>query len=250
MMLKRWKVKNGLCGAILLMLGILASLNASAQLAPVVGIVVKPIIPSELFSNSSFKAGADNVIFTIKPEVGYNFGAVIRKAVYKGISIESGITYTLRKYSVSAVDSSGFSAGTSFRMVSYEIPIMALFYVHIFPQDYIDGAFGMSADFFASDVETKNDNIDALTKTRYWVAPALNAAIGYEHRTKKNGYFYIGGSYHRMLTTMAYTKIAFSHDTKYSNVITPLVGNYFALDFKYFLPNNDRQIAPDDQNGF
>ena len=232
-------------------LGTLCSSNAFAQLYPVVGFQVKPIIPSELFSNTSFKGSADNVTFTINPTVGYNFGMIIRKAVYKGISIEGGLTYTQRTYGVSATDSTGFSTSTQFKLVTYEIPLMALFYIHIAPNDYIDGAFGGSADFFASDVESKSADgtIDALTKVKYWVLPALNSAVGYEHRTKTSGYFYIGGSYHRMLTDLAYTAITFQRDTKNSYIIEPLAGHYFALDFKYFLPVTQKTVNPEDQNG-
>ncbi len=234
----------------LLLLACVFTSQVKAQLFPIVGIQVKPIIPSQLFSNNTFSSLADNVKFTLTPQVGYNFGMIIRKAVYKGISIESGLTYTQRRYGVSATDSSGFSSSSTFRMVTYEIPVMALFYIHIAPDDYIDGAFGGSADFTASDVETKNDNIDALTKLKYFILPGLNAALGYEHRTKKNGYFYIGGSYHRMLTTLAYTKIALQHDLKYSEIIVPLNGHYFALDFKYFFPVNDKKVKAEDQNAY
>jgi hypothetical protein len=234
------------------LLGLFSMLPNSTfgQLYPIVGIEVKPIIPSELFSNATFKSEAGQVKFAISPQLGYNFGMVLRKAVYKGISIETGITYTLRKYNASASDSSGFSAAGSFRYISYEIPILALFYIHTGPMDYIDGAFGFSADFFASDVKNFNDNISIFTARKYWVLPALQAAIGYERRTKSSGYFYFGGSYHRMLTTMAYTKIEFANQAKMQSIILPLTGHYFALDFKYFFLVTDKNINPDEQNDY
>ena len=235
--------------ALMMAISLLFSLKVSAQLHPVVGFEVKPIIPSELFSNGTFNTSADNIKFSISPKVGYNFGMIIRKAVYKGISIEGGLTYTQRRFGVTGTDSTGFSSSTQFRMVTYEIPLMALFYIHIAPNDYIDGAFGGSADFFASDVESKNDVLDAITLVKYWVLPALDAAVGYEHRTKTHGYFYIGGSYHRMLTTMAYTHITWQRDTKNSQIFESLNGHYFAIDLKYFLPITEKTVAPQDQNG-
>ena len=79
---------------------------------PTLGIEIKPVVPSNLFATNtdtvSWKhaaigqSSAKNYLFTITPELSFSAGAVIRAAINRQWSVESGIYYTARTYGTSA----------------------------------------------------------------------------------------------------------------------------------------------------
>jgi hypothetical protein len=214
-----------------------------AQSKPVLGVQFRPIIPSELFNNSDEIFLKNGVQYSIKPQLGYNIGVVIRQRIYKGISLESGINYVKRVYDINLQDSS-FTSNTRFRYISNEIPILGLIYIQLSERAFLNNSFGLSFDFFPSDIYTEGDSINQITKRKYWVLPALTANLGFEYRTKKSGFFYFGGSYHRMLATMAYSVITYKKPLKNETNVVPLAGHYFSLDFKYFFPLRAKDPEP------
>lgn len=214
-----------------------------SQSKPVFGVHFRPIIPSALFSNTDVNFQNNGIRYVIKPQLGYNLGVVIRQRIYKGISLESGINYVKRVYDINLQDSS-FTSNTRFRYIANEIPLLGLIYIQLSEQAFINNAFGLSLDFFPSDVYTEGDSIKQVTKRKYWVLPALTANVGFEYRTQKSGFFYLGGSYHRMLATMAYSVIEYRRPIKTELNVVPLEGHYFSLDFKYFFPLRAKEPEP------
>src|SRR5207247_1369 len=107
---------------------------------------------------------------------------------------------------------------------------------------FINNTIGVSADFFPSDVSTpkRQDTMrpvfQQLTARKRWLLPALNFGTGYEYRSKKNGSFCAGFSYHRMLSTMAYSRFNYRYPISSTSFVRPLPGHYFSLDLKYFFP--------------
>ena len=216
-------------------------LNISAQEyyldKPTLGIEVRPIVPGSLFAVDYPPLSKDNKVFTITPRVGYSAGAVIRSAVSKMFSIESGIYYTSRVYGTSGKDSSGTIVKDNFRFDNYEIPFLGLIYIRLSKNMYINTAFGVSADFFPEDIQTPMNSLYFVRVGReYWVLPALMANVGFEYRTENNGYFYIGALYHRMLMPLGGVGFFYNYNGGPEGVASPLAGHYFAFDLKYFFP--------------
>lgn len=203
-----------------------------------VGFQLRPVVASRFLDAGEQFASHGDFETTIKPKLGYTFGMLLRRGFTKTISIETGINYIRRNYKVTNVlDSVGAKDIMDFGLVSYEIPIQGLLYVRLGERFYMNNAFGISLNWFASDVGTvgENNRISQLTFIRKVpFNPALLANVGFEYRTEKSGFFYLGASLHRPLNRIATTRVKFDLDSmKYYNFID-LSGSFLTIDFRYF----------------
>jgi hypothetical protein len=200
------------------------------------GFQFKPIFPSSFFSTGPQKFAVDSakVNFTAKQNTGFCLGMVVRKGFTKNFSFETGINFVNRKFSIESVDS-GLTDKTNFRIISYEIPTLVLLFVQLSRQVYMDVAFGHSLDIFPSDVYSKGNYLSQYGARRNWAASSLLANLGFEYRTEKNGYIYLGASFHRPFKFIYQSEILY--DGYYKKGIATkerLSGNYLTVDIRYF----------------
>jgi len=214
------------------------SINAQERVTTV-GLQLKPIFSSDLFKSGKQEAIVDNINFTLDPKIGLSFGMVIRKGFTKSLSIETGINYLRRNYDLTISDpDSSFSGTSSFKIVNYEIPVLGLIYVQLGNQLFMNVAGGASIDIYPSDLFTY-DNYFENDLFRYnWFQASLVANVGWEYRTRKSGYFYLGASYHRPFTNMMKEKILYKGFNRDVETHFELSGNYLTLDFRYFFHEN------------
>jgi hypothetical protein len=198
------------------------------------GVSFRPIIPSALFDNTGLESVTDKATYTLNPQLGFSAGVVLRQGLYKQFSLESGINYVERIYN-STIKSDSANYSNKIHFVNYEVPVLCNIYVRTAQQSYLTTAFGFSFDFFPNDVSVPQENYTQKAVRHSWVLPGLVAQVGYEFRTAKNGFFYVGGTYHRMLESIAYTGFLTPDGFQTSSTMT-LNGHYFALEFKYFFP--------------
>ena len=209
------------------------------------GIQVKPIIPSNLFDAGSEILSQNGIDYTVDQRVGYSFGGVIRFGITKWFSLESGISYVKRNYSLMlAHDERGFADTTRFGIIGYEIPISGLVFVRLSDEIYMNTSFGLALDMFPSEVgsEGNGDFFQRSFRRGYgannsyfnWANLGLLANIGFEYRTEESGYFYIGASYHRPFTPIYDTQFNYIYDQTLDAGSIPLMGNYLTLDLRYF----------------
>jgi hypothetical protein len=198
------------------------------------GVSFRPIIPSALFDNTGLQSVTDKATYTLNPQAGFSAGVTLRMGLYKQFSLETGINYVERIYR-SSIKSDSANYSNKVHFVNYEVPVLCNIYVRTAKQTYLTTAFGFSFDFFPNDVSVPQDNYTQRAVRHSWVLPGLVAQVGYEYRTEKNGFFYVGGTYHRMLETIAYTGFLTPDGIVTSGTI-PINGHYFALEFKYFFP--------------
>ncbi len=200
-----------------------------------VGLQFKPIIPIKFF----FKEGADisssAYNFQVEQQFGTSWGMVIRKGFSKRFSLETGISYINRSYSINIIDSSIQKVNDRFHLIAYEIPINGLIYIRLSDKIYMNAALGISLDIFPSDIYTENDDYKHYSLRKSWLLPGVSANLGYEYRTPKSGFFYLGASYHRPFYDMynsviEYDKLSLPAET----IHTTLAGNYLTIDFRYF----------------
>ncbi len=138
--------------------------------------------------------------------------------------------------------STQFSESLTYGIVGYELPVMGLLNIKLADQVFMNTAFGAVVDMFPSNVqgiteldEVGGEYVEFLALRTTWVQFSLNANLGWEYRTEKNGIFYIGGSYHRPFYPMYRTKIFYdglNGDTHESYV--NISGNYLTMDLRYF----------------
>jgi hypothetical protein len=199
------------------------------------GIQFKPIIPSELFNTGKQEIVQNNVAFTVTPQMGLSFGMVIRKGMTKNLSLESGINYLTRKFELTINDQDlNFNETSNFKLVNYEIPVSLLVYIRLTEFIYMNVSGGFSLDIYPSDLYTYSSNFQNDVLMYNWIRPSLIANIGWEYRTEKSGYFYLGASYHRPFSHMAKEIIWYNGNKRDERVELNLSGNYITIDFRYF----------------
>lgn len=220
---------------IFLLEGVRGGFSFAQQNIMTVGFQVKPVFRGEFFSARDIEITQDSVNFTLATRMGYSAGMVVRKGVTKTISFETGINYVKRVYNLSITDSSS-TRDSKFRIIGYEIPLLALIYIRISEKIYMDNALGFSIDLFPSDVITSASYFRHSSRRTSFIIPALLANIGWEYRTDKSGFFYIGASYHKPFSKIMSTKIRYDDNNKIVEFETKLTGSYLTIDFRYFFP--------------
>jgi hypothetical protein len=223
-----------------LLLFIASGLSLSAQeFVTTFGIQYKPIIPVQFFRSGNTFAVNDSLQLSVTPKYGSSIGMVVRKGINNRISLEGGINLVNRNYLLkTGRKDSATTFEQQYRWVSYEIPLQVLVFIRLGEQLFLNGASGISLDFFPSDVEGADNNFYHRTFRRKWFKPSLVANLGTEWRTVDKGYFYLGASYHQPFTDMAVTQV--SSKSPNSKVLTFLNGSYLTIDFRYFF-HEDRQ---------
>jgi len=221
---------------------LLSAANSFAQQnSMTVGFQVKPIFRGAFFNARDIEKTQDSVNFTVATRLGYSAGMVVRKGITKNLSFETGINYVKRVYNLSITDSS-FTGESKSRIIGYEIPLLALIYIRIGEKIYMNNAAGLSIDMFPSDIFTSASYFIHSSRRTSFINPALLANLGWEYRTNKSGFFYIGASYHRPFSKIMLTKIRYIDDNnKTTEVETKLAGSYLTIDFRYFFPEAPKE---------
>jgi len=126
--------------------------------------------------------------------------------------------------------------------IAYEIPIQALIYVRLGKSWYMNASAGICLDFFPSETETfSSEKVDSTyydfrekTFRIKWAAVAAQSNLGFEYRTEKKGYYYLGASFHRPFNRIAGTEAIVETTTGSDRLWLSLSGSYFSIDLKYF----------------
>ena len=219
------------------------SLSLSAQeRVTTFGIQVKPVFPLGFFKPlTTFEQGALNG--TVELTGGIAFGGLVRAGLTKSISLEVGINQIQRQYDWSVTNDTSTIAGSgSVRWVGYEIPVMALVYVRLGERSWMNNAIGFSADMYPSDVVQTFEESRTYWYRNSWVQAGVIANLGFEYRTLKSGYFYLGATYHRPFGDMAIAEHTWRANAIDTSLKQGIVGTYLTLDVRYFFYE-----APDKQ---
>lgn len=209
------------------------------------GFQLRPIVPNAYLNTDIEMASLPNFTYSAKSNVGISFGSIIRKPIGKFWNIETGLNFVKRSYLLSFElnDSVQVSSKQNMTFIAYEIPIQALIYVRLGKSWYMNASAGISIDFFPSETETfSSEKIDSTyfdfrqkTYRIKWNALAAQTNLGFEYRTEKKGYYYIGASFHRPFDRIAGTQATVEAQSGSDRLWLSLSGSYFSLDLKYFL---------------
>lgn len=199
-----------------------------------VGFQFKPIIPLKYFYTEGADITQQGVRFQVQQKFGTSWGMSVRRGFTKIFSLESGISYVNRTYSLNIYDSVQV-VNDRFHLIAYEIPLQGLIYIRLSDKLFMNTALGISLDLFPSDIYTEDGNYKHYSQRKGWVLPGISANLGYEYRTEKTGYFYLGLSYHRPFYNMYTTAIEYNNGNGTLETLnTYLAGNYLTIDFRYF----------------
>jgi hypothetical protein len=200
------------------------------------GFQFKPIFSSDFFNTGPQNQVNNGVDFTIKPKSGYCAGMVIRKGITNTVSMETGINFVKRNYALT-IKNSELNETTDFGIVSYEIPLQGLVFIQLSDYIFMDVALGLSLDFYPSDIRTNDSYFEHYSARRSWFAPSVLANVGWEYRTEKSGYFYLGASYHKPFNYTFYSYLLYpERAVPTAQAEMKLQGNYLTADIRYFFP--------------
>ncbi len=208
------------------------------------GIQFKPLIPGDFLSKSVVSVTDTGFIGTFTQKQGYSFGATVRIGLTKLISFETGINQVQRNYKIdfNLVDSA-VTAKTSVGIISYDIPLNALIYIQLSEKIFTNASLGTSFVYYPSNVgttvsvEPKHVFIGEGRRNKRFDFE-INANLGFELRTEKNGFFYVGAS--AKIPFAPIFKVAASYEYESSQkalAIGDINGAYLSLDLRYFFPN-------------
>lgn len=212
----------------------ISSINSQSKTT--FGLQYKPILPIKALNVEDLVLSEGGFDVTLSPELGLNFGAMIRWELLNKISLETGLNYNKRNFNLkSTLRDTAVSSSLNYSVITYEVPIQALFYVRLSKQWYMNVASGFSINFRASNVGKLSED-EYLSQTTYIknMNLAYVANIGVEYRTKKSGAFYIGASLTNPFRPLGELH-ANSHVINYSKkVVGDVSGNYISIDLRYF----------------
>lgn len=207
------------------------------------GFQFKPLVPNRFLGFEPIEASHDSLTATWTPRVSMNFGMVIRYGINNSISLETGINLVRRNYTTEIFSDDTPEVGEiRHAFIGYEIPIQGLFYVKLGDKLWMNASGGISVDFYPSNTfSTSSVRVDSIvydfeqyTGRRSWAQIAVQANYGFEYRTKKSGYFYLGASFHRPFSSMAFSEALMIWPGHRRRVVTELTGTYFTFDLRYF----------------
>jgi len=206
------------------------------------GIQFKPIFPVGFLGTGKQTAYPDSsdVKFNLSLKGGYNFGMVIRKGFSDLLAMEVGINYVKRKYQLDIIDDDYLESST-FRIIGYEIPASLLVYIRLGENIFMNASLGASADMYASNVESNNENHYTITVRNHTFQAAVVANLGWEYRTGGAGYFYIGSSLHRPFDYELTTKAHYTRNSQDLDAYQPLSGSYLTIDLRYYFHEDPKK---------
>lgn len=209
------------------------------------GLQFKPLIPGDFLgeSTTTLQNGGFKAIYN--QLFGYTFGAVTRIGLTELISFETGINQVQRNYRIdfSFADSS-LASQMTFGMISYDIPLNGLIYIRLAEKLYMNASLGGAVVYNPSNVAKKifprglNEFIHE-GRRRSRVGFEINANIGFEWRTEKSGFFYLGASGRIPVQPIFDIAAAWGHQSASNQIfqVGEMNGTYLAFDVRYFFPN-------------
>jgi len=212
------------------------------------GLQIRPIFPTQFIGSSTteFKQNDGETVqynSTLQQKIGYSFGGTVRAGITKLIAIETGINFYRRNFSIDMeIPDSSIMATNDIGFVSYDIPLNALFYIKLAEKWYMNASIGVSVNFKPTDIAvvTKpggNNEFQHIGVAQNKFGFDFNANVGFEFRTEKKGFFYLGGSANVPFKPLFDMVLNYSNQGYKSRVIEPVDGSYLSVDFKYFFPN-------------
>ena len=203
------------------------------------GIVMKPIFSSKYFRTGPKDFSNKDINLNLSQQSGFSAGGVVRWGLTNSLSLETGINFVKRNYKIKITDSL-FSGVSDFKIIGYEIPIQTLVFIQLSKDVWMNAALGPTIDIFPSDVRTEGDYYAHVSQRSNYSGFNLGilANLGWEWRTKKSGYIYMGACYHRSFNDIYRTGIGYIIDPKasspYAQVNTNLSGDYLTFDLRYY----------------
>ncbi len=238
---------TGLCGW--------AQENENVQVLTA-GVEFRPIFPIDFLKTGDQLVSNNDFSISVSPKFSFSAGMVIRYSFHKRFALETGLNFVQRNYNLgihrdSTAGKPEYNSKTDFTVIGYEHPIKLLVFVQLSEHIFMNAAAGFQFTFFPSDIFTSDENSSGTDQ--YFKHSSLRlgfdgkpggdgfihggaiANLGFEYRTKKAGFFYLGGTYHIPFADVYSSKFGY-FDDGYASAAQEvrLNGSYLTFDVRYF----------------
>ena len=208
------------------------------------GVQYQSVIPNNILGGKSMSFSNESFNSSISQKIGYSMGATVRFGITELIAFETGINFTKRNFNINMeLPDSNLYVSDNASFIEYNIPLNCLIYIKMTKEWYANASLGIAAIYKPSSIGKQINPeglhsfiYDGYVDFRKKISADFNANVGFEYRTKKSGFFYLGGSIRVPFSPL------FIILTKYQNqgydltTIDELNGSYLSIDLKYFFP--------------
>ena len=207
------------------------------------GIQIRPVFPTSFIGSPETSLSKDGFNVKINHKIGYSFGGTVRVGLTKLMALETGLNFTERNFNLEmeVPDSNAF-ATNSMSFIEYDLPINGLIYIQLAENWFMNASIGFALTYKPTDVRIFNSPGGENTFTIFGVRGSkvgidANANVGFEFRTKKKGFFYLGGSARVPFSPVFDIVANYQWQGNLIQAIGEVDGSFLAIDFKYFFPN-------------
>lgn len=221
---------------ILIFLALFTAVSGFAQKRVLtVGIQFRPIIPITFINSDKQDHVGDGFEYSVRPKFGYSAGVNIRYGLTDRVSIETGLGFVQRNYGLN-MRTDVHEVDTSFGIIGYELPIMALVFIPLSKRFYMNASAGIQLSAYPSNVRTGDTAFVSFSSRTSMINGGGIANLGWEYRTEKSGYIYLGATYHLPFKYIYNTAVRLDHQLDESFELGKLNGSYLTLDVRYLFP--------------
>lgn len=224
--------------------------NKNAKVPSYFGLRVSPVFPTQFIGEKSLSLNENSgeevkINTSITQKTGYSFGGVVRAGFTKLVALETGLNFTQRSFDLTMeLPDSSISGTNDLKFVSYDVPINALFYIKLSDQWYMNASLGLAATFAPTHIgktslPAKRHEFHHTGLVRNKIGLDMNANVGFEFRTEKNGFFYLGGTARVPFKPLFDLYLLYEYTgSDYQSVLNgPVDGSFLTVELKYFFPN-------------
>ncbi len=227
-----------------------SQIKHKAKVPSYFGIRLSPIFPTQFIGERTLTMQQDvndpfKLSTTITQKMGFSFGGTVRAGLTKLLAIETGLNFTQRNFDLSMeLPDSLIRATNTLEFIQYDLPVNALFYIQLSNEWFMDASLGIAGTFSPTHVGTvtvpekkQEFRHTGIVQSKFGLD--LNANLGFEFRTKKNGFFYLGGSARVPFQPLFNLYLEYNYTGSAVNKVLngEVDGSYLAIEFKYFFPN-------------
>ena len=222
-------------------------LGEKKELYPIhFGIQSRVVLPSDFLGPIKTSLANEGFQSNLIQKIGFSYGALVRADYTKNITLECGINYIQRQFKaeMSYSDSiESVSDTNKLTFINYELPITGIVKIQLARNLFSLVGLGPSFTFKPTNVALidlpggKHTFYHSGSVKKFGID--LNTQAGFELRTKKLGYFYLGGG------VKVPTSYLFNWGGKYAQQgsseslidFEKTNGAFLSIDIRYYLPN-------------
>lgn len=200
------------------------------------GFHLKPFLPMTLIGERTTIFYDEIPTFSVTLRSGYSAGGMVRRTFTKLLSIESGIDFTTRNFTLAVSDTNALVTNIDFRFISFGLPIKGLISVQLSKKLFSTFSFGLHTEIYPSSIVLSDGDKYSVGGLRNsFIGGSGSLGLGLEYRTKSSGWLYFGANAFAPFKTIFYNEITWDKAGRRIQKGTNVLGSWMALDFRYYL---------------